>query len=119
MAVPNTEGTRSHKLRKDFYVSLIGYIFNQIVGTKLPLNRQVLSVLFYNKNLIGNAGKEKEKDIFFVEIMDDLFDISHSNALEQMKSDDDKNFLLLQRQKGRPGSKVGVEQRLKHKQKKH
>ncbi|KAA0183253.1 hypothetical protein HAZT_HAZT002449 [Hyalella azteca] len=38
--------------------------------------------------------------------MDNLFDIAHPNALEMMQSEEDKNFLKLQRQKGRPGSMV-------------
>jgi hypothetical protein len=48
--------------------------------------------------------------------MDDLFEIAHSDALGQMKNEEDKNFLMLQRQKGRPGSMVGVHQKLKHKE---
>lgn len=38
----------SHSLRKRNKVNLIGFINNQIVGGKLPSNRQALSVLFYN-----------------------------------------------------------------------
>ena len=48
--------------------------------------------------------------------MDDLFDIAHSEALEQLKNEEDKNFLVLQRQKGRPGSMLGVGHKLKHKE---
>lgn len=48
--------------------------------------------------------------------MDDLFDIAHADALGQMKNEEDKNFLMLQRQKGRPGCMVGVDQKLKHKE---
>ena len=53
------------------------------------------------------AGKDKEKRDIFEDNMDDLFDIAHSEALEQLKNEEDKNFLILQRQKGRPGSMVG------------
>ena len=41
--------------------------------------------------------------------MDDLFDIAHSDALQQMKNEDDKKFLILHQQKGRPGSVIGVD----------
>lgn len=162
-----SSGSSLHKLRKDFYVSIVGYISNQIVGAKLPSNQQVLSVFFYNvrvvnlttkesaalviqevsifwqkariptkrtdhcidkllklydewkglqKNLTRTAGKEKEKRDLFVEKMDDLFDIAHSDALGQMKNEEDKKFLMLQRQKGRPGSMIGVDQKLKYKE---
>lgn len=46
--------------------------------------------------------------------MDDLFDIAYSEALEQIKDEKIKNFLMLQRQKGRPGFMVGVDQQLKY-----
>ena len=62
------------------------------------------------------AGKDKEKRDIFVDNMDDLFDIAHSEALEQLKNEEDKNFLILQRQKGRPGSMLGVNHKLKHKE---
>ena len=46
--------------RADDNIYLIGYVTNQIVGSKLPSNRQVMSVLFYNLrrvklNLLDNA----------------------------------------------------------------
>lgn len=69
----------------------------------------------FQKNLTRTAGKEKERRDIFVEKMDNLFDIAHSDALELIKNDEDKKFLMLQRQKGRPGSMVGVDQ--KHKKK--
>lgn len=68
------------------------------------------------KNLTKTSGKEKEKRDLFIEKMDDLFDIAHSDALEQMKNEEDKTFLILQRQKGRPGSMIGVDQKLKYKE---
>ena len=48
----------------------------------------------------------------------DLFDIAHSDAMGLMKIEEDKKFLLLQQQKGRPGSMLGVDQKLKQKEKK-
>ena len=47
------------------------------------------------KNLSRTSGKEKEKRDFFIEKMDYLFDIAHLDALEQMKNEGDKNFLIL------------------------
>lgn len=38
----------SINLRSQNEIYLVGNITNQIVGSKLPLNRQTLSVLFYN-----------------------------------------------------------------------
>lgn len=45
----------------------------------------------------------------FVENLDDLFDISTADALETMKIEEDKQFLEMQRQKGRPGCMIGVD----------
>lgn len=44
--------------------------------------------------------------------LDDLFDIAHQDALTMMTSEEDKEFLLKQRQKGRPGSMLGVDLKL-------
>ena len=46
-----------------------------------------------------SADKEKEKRDIFVDNMNDLFDIAHSEALEHMKNEEDKSFLILERQK--------------------
>ena len=48
----------AHKLRKDFHVTLVGSIPNQMVGAKLPSNRQVLSVFFYNVRVVNLTTKE-------------------------------------------------------------
>lgn len=157
----------SHVLRKDLNIPLVGNITTQIVGAKLPSNRQVLSVYFYNirvvnmsikesaalvikevsifwqkariptkrtdhcvekliklhdewkslqKNFTRTGSKDRERRDRFVDIMEDLFDIAHSDALEQMKNEEDKTFLILQRQKGRPGSMAGIDRNLKHKE---
>ena len=55
----------------------------------------------YSKNL-------QQKRDEFVRSLDELFDIAHANALETMKNEEDKKFLLAQRQKGRPGFFVGL-----------
>ena len=141
----------SRILRKDYDVGLVGCITNQIVGAKLPSNRQVLKVLFYNmrvvrltaqesaalvieevsifwkkariptrrtdhcsdklrnlyddwkslqKNLARTGEKDKDNRDLFVGSLDDLFDIAYSDALVNMAIEEDRNFLLLQRQKG-------------------
>lgn len=45
----------------------------------------------------------------FVDALDDLFDIAHNDAMNQMKNQKDKDFLESQRKKGRPGSMIGVD----------
>ncbi|CAH0555501.1 unnamed protein product [Brassicogethes aeneus] len=54
----------------------------------------------------------KNKFKQFVEKLDDLFDIAQQDALALMKSEEDKAFLVKQRQKGRPGSMTGVDLKL-------
>ena len=41
------------------------------------------------KNSTRGAGKDKEKRDIFVDNMDDLFDIARSEALEQLKNEED------------------------------
>lgn len=45
----------------------------------------------------------------FSETLDDLFDISTVDALETIRIEEDKEFLIMQRGKGRPGCMVGVD----------
>jgi len=42
----------------------------------------------------------------------DLFDVAHQNALEMITIEEDKNFLIFQRKKGRPGAMRGVDKKL-------
>lgn len=44
----------------------------------------------------------------FSETIDDLFDIAHADALNIMRIEDDNQFLIKQREKGRPGCMIGV-----------
>lgn len=53
----------------------------------------------------------------FVDKLDDLFDIASANALEQMKIEEDKQFLEMQRLKGRPKSMIGVDMALYEREK--
>jgi len=48
--------------------------------------------------------------------LDDLFDIAHSNAMNTIKIDEDKEFLLLQRQKRRVGCMLGRDVKLAEKE---
>lgn len=59
-----------------------------------------------NQKRDSKTQKCHEKD--FCEKFNDLFDISHANALKIMKIPIDRDFLLQQRQKGRPGHMVDI-----------
>lgn len=149
-------------------IDLIGKTSHQIVGAKLPSNRQVLQLFFYNMRFVNRSklidtkylakltidaakifwqqaripirGDHKCKEQLlklyadwntirkttpdkrsknqrefaesFVDSLDDLFDIAIANALNEMKIPEDKKFLEMQRQKGRPGSMSGVDMTL-------
>lgn len=137
----------------DSDIFLIDFQCHQIVSSKLPSNRDVLSILFYNLRVVKltvresavlvydevvlfwqkaripirkkqrcvekienlhkqwrsiqkRAGKSSniEKEESFVENSNELFDIAHKNALEMISIEQDKEFLLSQRLKGRPGN---------------
>ncbi|KAL4103442.1 hypothetical protein QTP88_018819 [Uroleucon formosanum] len=154
-----------NNLRENIY--LIGCITNQIIGCKLPSNRQVLSVLFFNlrkvnlnlhdsaalviretcifwdkariptrdfqhcskklkliyeewrklqKNSTRKTATQKKNENNFLEKLEELFDIAHLNALDIIKIDEDRQFLLLQRQPGRPGHMSGVDYKLSKKE---
>lgn len=45
----------------------------------------------------------------FVDSLDDLFDIAAADALVMIRIEEDKKFLLMQREKGRPGCMAGVD----------
>lgn len=149
-------------------VAIIGNVSHQILGAKLPSNRQVLQVLFYNIRFVKLNAKESAKlaidavlifwnqariptrkldkcitkllNIYeqwetlrkrdlnklsaamkvkyddFVDDLDNLFDIAHANAMELMCIDEDKIFMEQQRQKGRPGSMLGIDKKLADKE---
>ena len=48
--------------------------------------------------------------------MNDLFDIAHQNALSMIKIAEDREFLAAQREKGRRGSMIGIDKKLKDKE---
>lgn len=54
-----------------------------------------------------NINRQKE----FEESLNDLFDIAHADALAIIKIDEDKQFLIAQRTKGRQGCMLGVDKK--------
>lgn len=134
-------------------IYLIGELIQRIDGTKLPSNREVLSVFLYRRSNVKEKFKEstskvvdevlncwrkahipaistkyvsdriiklhgewkklqknskrerdtqKRNEFDFCNNLDDLFDVAHSNALGTIACPQIKQFLLQQREKGRP-----------------
>lgn len=81
--------------RSDHCIEKLLKVYDQWKGLQKHLNR--------------TGGKNIQKKDAFVGMMDDLFDIAHSEVLEKIKNEEDKKYLLLQRQKGRPGAMLGVD----------
>ncbi|GBL94807.1 hypothetical protein AVEN_197496-1 [Araneus ventricosus] len=149
----------------DLNIYLIGSERHQITGCKLPSNRQVLSVLFYNLHEVKLSIRERKcrlgsarmphflgesKDSYksdtslcrkdhedvqllaqsskkclpwarnarrkcernFISDLNNLFDIAHGNALEIIKIEELRKFLLSQREPGRRGCLMGIDMRL-------
>lgn len=147
------------RLRKDDNLYLVGSINYQILGSKLPSNRQVLSVYFHNtriahlnasesaklvseeveifykkagiptalphnnalkvENLVQayknvqkhssrNSSSQIEKEKEFIDKLDDLFDMSHRDAMILIRDVEVREFLIAQRKKGREGCLLGV-----------
>lgn len=143
------------------HIEMIGDVCHQITGAKLPSNRQILQMFFYNMRFAKFTAKgsakltvdaalifwqqarvptrethkcaekllklyEKYRSIQkkiqskyplsktseFIETLDDLFDIASVDALDEMKIEEDKAFLLMQREKGRRGCMAGVDMSL-------
>lgn len=165
----STSGVTTRKSDQKQKIDLIGATSHQITGAKLPSNRQVLQVMFYNIRFVGlnarpgaklavNAAEvywhqaripirgeqkcidklmklyenwkviqktvpekrsnaQKQSAETFVSSLDDLFDIAAANALETIKIEEDKMFLTMQREKGRPGCMAGVDMTLFGKEK--
>lgn len=64
-----------------------------------------------HKNANRPGVTQKKKEDAFKSNLDDLFDVAHQDALASM-CEEDKQFLLLQREKGRPGCMGGVDMKL-------
>lgn len=70
------------------------------------------------KHINSKSDLHRQRENQFRErIQEFLFDIAAADALETMEIQEDKDFLLQQRQKGRPGSMVGIDQKLAEKEK--
>lgn len=65
-----------------------------------------------SKNMKKKSEYLKKKENVFLNKLDDLFDIAHQNALDQIKIEEDRLFLSKQREKGRPGSMLGIDRKL-------
>lgn len=61
-------------------------------------------------------GASKKLQADFIAILDDLFDIAHADALNMMKIADDREFLTMQRKKGRPSYMAGIDNALYEKE---
>ncbi|KAK2717035.1 hypothetical protein QYM36_007247 [Artemia franciscana] len=69
------------------------------------------------KNKARKSSTLQAREAAFVSRLEDLFDIAHADALNTMSIQEDKDFLLAQREKGRRGSMVGVDETLPCKEK--
>jgi hypothetical protein len=56
-----------------------------------------------------NTDKQKKDEAVFCESLDDLFVMAHQDALTMIKIEDDRQFLLAQREKGRRGCMTGID----------
>ncbi|CAI6353318.1 unnamed protein product [Macrosiphum euphorbiae] len=65
-----------------------------------------------DKNKTRTTELQKTHENKFEEQLDNLFDLSHANALNLIKIEEDKQFLLRQREKGRPGCMLGTDMKL-------
>jgi hypothetical protein len=65
-----------------------------------------------DKNKTRTTELQKTHENKFEEQLDNLFDISHANALNLIKIEEDKQFLLRQREKSRPGCMLGTDMKL-------
>ncbi|KAK2705764.1 hypothetical protein QYM36_015958 [Artemia franciscana] len=69
------------------------------------------------KNKARKSSTQQAREAAFVSRLEDLFDIAHADALNTMSIQEDKDFFLAQREKGRRGSMVGVDATLACKEK--
>lgn len=65
-----------------------------------------------DKNKTRNTETQKAHENKFKEQLEDLFDISHADALNLIKINEDRQFLLKQREKGPPGCMLGMDMKL-------
>lgn len=82
---------------------------------KLKKNYELWRNLEKSKKRKSESYNSKVEE--FEEGLDKLFEIAHSNALELMKIEVDKAFLISQRNPGRPGCMLGVDMNQTNKEK--
>jgi hypothetical protein len=151
------------RLRKEDEIFLVGATAAEIVGSKLPSIRQVLSRVFYEirhnklkardgatvtvnevlkfwerariptrkkqkcvdkvievynelrglwKSKLKTSSIECMKREDFVNRLENLFDIAARDALQIIKIEEDRQFLISQRKPGREGCMIGVDHKL-------
>ena len=84
--------------------------YPQNCQSKLEKSFEEWSLLKKNKGRPTATQKARENS--FISSLDDLFDVAHADALNMMTIEEDKQFLLAQREKGRRGSMVGLDAKL-------
>jgi len=82
--------------------------------------KKVIKLFEKWKNLKKNAAREtktqKDKEAIFKSEFKNLFDIAHANALDMITIEEDRQFLLAQRESGRRGVMTTVDVTLKKKE---
>ena len=77
------------------------------IVTKIEKLHREYELLKKGRYRRSEAQISKEKD--FEVLLDNLFDVAHGNALTMMTNQEDKQFLLAQREPGRRGRMGGVD----------
>ena len=77
--------------------------------SKLKILYDSWKILVKDKNKSSKIIETKRME--FRNNLDDLFDVAHQNALQTMNIEEDKQFLIKQREKGWPGSMIGVDRK--------
>lgn len=70
----------------------------------------------YKENKSKRSDGLRRKEETWNNNLDDLFDVAHANALEMIRIQEDRDFLLTQREKGRPGKMGSVDKTLSKKE---
>lgn len=64
------------------------------------------------KNATRRSEKQQQKEASFTSTFNVLFDVAHADALSLIKIEEDKAFLIAQREPGRHGTMIGVDKSL-------
>ena len=64
------------------------------------------------KNSKRQSETQKINEAEFINDLDNLFDVAHMNALSLITIEEDKDFLIAQREKGRRGCMISVDSAL-------